>query len=326
MRSEASTTSVQPRPETRNKFILRVSLFKDMIRNPACYLLVLPAAIYTFLFGYMTLPYMIIAFQRFNYKSGIFNSDWVGLKNFEFFFGSSRAMEVTINTLRLNVLFIVAGVAVSVFLALLLNELRTKWFLKTAQTTMLFPHFLSWIIVSYIIYGLFASQFGFVNQVLEWLHLPTVNWYATAEPWTTILVGMRIWKDTGMQVVIYLAAIAGIDHQLYEAATIDGANRFQQMKSITIPLLMPTVFILALISIGRIFYGDFGMIYSIVKDNGMLYSTTDIIDTYVFRALRKTGDPSQAMAVGLYQAFMGFVFVYGSNWLTRRYFKDGALF
>lgn len=308
------------------KYKSKYTFFTDIRRNPFSYALVLPAMLYSFVFGYMTLPYIIIAFQRFNYKLGILHSPWVGLKNLEFFFKSPRFMMVTSNTLKLNILFILAGVLVSVLFAILLNELRVKWYLKVTQSTLLFPHFLSWVVVSYIIYALFSTDYGIANQIAKWMGLDPVNWYSKPGAWTWILVLLRIWKETGMQVVIYLAVITGIDSELYEATMIDGANRWQQTWAITVPVLMTTVCIMTLLAFGKIFYGDFGMIYAIIKDNGVLYPTTDVIDTYVFRALRKTGDPSQAMAVGLYQAFMGFVLVFGSNRLANRYFKEGALF
>ena len=310
----------------RKKKSSKPSLRNDISKNAFSYLLALPAVSYTFIFGYLTIPYILIAFQKFNYKTNLFNGEWIGLKNFEFFFKSPRAGMVTWNTIKLNFLFIIFGVFFAVLFAILLNEIRKGVFLKVTQSAFLFPHYLSWIVVSYIIYSLFSTNYGVINQMLEKASIQPVNWYSNPKPWTWILVIMRIWKGTGIQVVIYLAAITGIDSQLYEAAIIDGANRWQQIKAITIPLLMPTVAILTLLALGKMFYGDFGMIYSIIRDNGVLYPTTDVIDTYVFRALRKTGDPAQAMAVGLYQAVMGFLLVFGSNWLTRKWFSEGALF
>ena len=310
----------------KKKFDLKQGIIKDIIHKPSCYLLTLPALIYTFIFGYLTLPYILIAFERFNYKTGIFNSEWVGLENFEFFFKTDYAVTVTWNTVKLNFWFIVSVNIMAMFFAILLNEIKNRRFVKITQSTFILPHFLSWIIVSYIIYGIFSSDFGIANKLLLSMNLPAVNWYSVPEPWTWILIIMRVWKGTGINTVIFLAAIAGIDNQIYEASIIDGANRWQQIKSITIPLLMPTVTILVLLAVGRIFYGDFGMIYSIVRDNGTLFSTTDVIDTFVYRALRKVGDPSWAMAIGLYQSVMGFIFVFGTNLIARKYFKEGALF
>ena len=302
------------------------SFIKDIIRNPLSYLLILPAVIYTLIFGYMTLPYMVIAFQKFNFRTGIFNSAWVGFKNFEFFFKSASAATVTWNTVRLNTLFIFFVTVFSVSLAILLNEIKNKWFVKITQSTFLFPHFISWVIVSYIIYTLFSYNYGIVNRILGFFSIEPISWYMTPKPWTPILVGMRVWQATGMSVVIYLAAIVGIDGSLYEAAKIDGANRWHQIKHITLPLVMPTVAILTLLSIGKIMYGDFGMFWAIIGDNGILYPTVDVIDTYVFRALRLSGDPSQAMAVGLFQATIGFILVYTTNKIVKKSFSEGALF
>jgi putative aldouronate transport system permease protein len=305
---------------------LASGMFTDIRKNKTSYLLVLPAMVYTFIFGYMTYPYMIIAFQRFNYTKGIFHSEWVGLENFEFFFRSYKAVTVTFNTIFLNLLFIVFGTLVALAISLVLNELRKKLFVKISQSIMLFPHFISWIVVSYVLYAFFSMDMGLINQMLNKLGIASVNWYTEPEVWPAILTAMHVWKGAGMSAVIYLATITGIDETLYEAAEIDGAGRWQMCMRITLPLMMPTVIILTLLSIGKIMYGDFGMIYALVGDNGTLYSTTDIIDTYVFRSLRQIGDPSEAMAVGLFQSVVGFILVFGTNAITRRFFKEGALY
>ncbi|WP_413371893.1 ABC transporter permease [Paenibacillus taichungensis] len=312
--------------EKKLRWHSRIGILSDIRRNGTSYLLILPAMIYTFIFGYMTYPYMLIAFQRFNYAKGIFNSEWVGMQNFEFFFRSNKALIVTFNTIFLNLLFIFFGTLTALAIALLLNELRKKLFIKISQSVMLFPNFISWIVISYVIYAFFSMDMGIVNQLLNKFGLPSVNWYTEAKAWPAILTLMHVWKGAGMSAVIYLATITGIDDTLYEAAQIDGANRWQMCKKITLPLMMPTVVILTLLSIGKIMYGDFGMIYALIGDNGTLYQTTDIIDTYVFRSLRQIGDPSEAMAVGLFQSVVGFILVFGTNAITRRFFKDGALY
>jgi putative aldouronate transport system permease protein len=306
----------------------RTGIVSDIFHNPFSYLLLLPAALYTFLFGYATLPYMVIAFENYNYQTGLL-SPWVWFKNFQFFFSTSSWWVVTRNTLSLNLLFITTTTALSLLIALLLNEMRTRRYAKIVQTVYLFPSFISWIIVSYMVYALFGTQYGLVNNLMQGLGVDSMknfNWYARPEYWPGILVSMRLWKGVGMGTVIFLAAIVGIDPELYEAAIIDGANRYQRIWHITAPLLLPVIAILGLMDIGRIFYGDFGMIYAIIGDSSLLYSTTDVIDTYVFRALRKTGDPSIAMAVGFYQSLVGFLLVFGANALTRKFFPDGALF
>lgn len=307
--------------------VIRRSLLGDILRNPYSYLLLLPAAAYTFVFGYMTLPYLAMAFQKFSYETTYFwNNAFIGFRNFEFFFKSANFYNVTWNTLRLNFLFIAFGHLAALVLAIVMNEVRNRWFLRVSQSMFLFPHFLSWVIVSYIVYNLFSTQYGVLNQMLGGLGLEPVNWYATPDAWDRILTIMKVWKDAGLFAVIYLAAIIGIDRELFEAARIDGANRRQQIGSITLPLLLPTVLILMLLAIGKIFYGDFAMMYSIIRDNGLLLPATDVIDTYVYRALRLSGDPGQAMAVGVYQAAMGFVLVYGANRLIRRFYPEGALY
>jgi putative aldouronate transport system permease protein len=304
----------------------KVSLFKDIRNNYGSYLLALPAIIYVFIFNYCTLPYIITAFQKFNYRTGIFNSNFVGLKNFDAFFKSTRSAQVVWNTIKLNFFFILFGTAIAVFFAIILNEVRGRWFKKINQSVFIFPNFLSWVIVSYIVFGLFSTEHGLVNQILVYLGLERYNWYNNAKPWTWIMVGLRIWKGTGISSVIFLAAITAIDVTLYEAAYIDGASRFYRAIKITLPLIMPTVMTLTLLSVGKIFYGDFGMIYAIIRDNGVLYPTVDVVDTFIFRLFRRSGDPSQAMAVGLIQSALGFMLVLTTNAVTKKFYNEGALF
>ena len=306
-------------------------LLRDIARNKFSYLIALPAMAYVFLFSYLAYPYVLLAFQRYDYRNSsiwaiITRGNWCGFDNFSFFFASQNAFRVTFNTIYLNFLFIITGTAMSVVLALLLNELRSRWFVKTTQAVMLFPQYISWVMVSYILLSLFANQYGLVNSTLRSMGLDAVNWYTEPDIWPAILVIMRIWKGAGMNAIIFLASITSIDSSLYEAAAIDGANRFQMVQRITLPLIMPTVVIMTLLSLGKIMYGDFGMIYALVGDNGVLYPTTDIIDTYVFRALRQVGDISQSTAIGLFQSVIGFFMVYGSNWLARKFYPDGALY
>lgn len=303
-------------------------LLKDIRDNKASYLLALPVLLYVLVFQYMTYPYIAIAFQKFSYRTGLsfWNNQWIGLKNFEFFFKSIYFSRVTWNTVKFSFLFILFGTFFALICSLLLNEVRHKWFAKTAQSIYLFPHFLSWVVVSYIVFSLFGTESGLVNRTLQYFDLEPIPWYSLSSSWTWIIVAMRVWKSTGIITIIFLATITGIDEQLYEAATVDGATKWQKIKSITLPLLMPTVAILTLLEIGKMMYGDFAMMYAIIGDNGLLYPTADIIDTYVFRALRKIGDPSHAMAVGLYQSVIGFVLVLITNFAVRKYFREGALF
>ena len=302
------------------------SLIKDIRQNPFSYLLMLPAMLFVLIFGYMTYPYMIIAFKKFNYQLGLWGSPWNGIDNFTFFFKSTMASRIIWNTLYLNILFIATGTLMSVALAIMLNEIRSRTYVRVSQTFMLLPYYLSWVVIAYMLQAVFSNKNGLMNNVLVMFGQKKISWYTRADLWPAILVAMRLWKGAGMNAIIFLAAITGIDESIYEAAMIDGASRGQRIRQITIPLIMPTVTIMTLLSIGKIMYGDFGMIYALIGDNGVLYETTDIIDTYVFRVLRQTGDPSQAMAIGLFQSVIGFAMVYGTNQLVKRKFGDGALF
>lgn len=313
--------SKQPAAEARR----RVNPFKELWRNKFLYLLVLPAAVYTFIYCYMSLPYMAIAFEKFNYKTGI-ASPFVGLQNFEYFFKSSWAWTITRNTLIINVLFLVVGTVCAVLLAIVLNEIRAKKFLKVSQSAMLFPYFISWVIVSYMLQGILGTDNGLINNIIVSMGGEKINFYSQANYWYPILLILNIWKTVGYNAIIYLAAITGIDEGLYEAAYIDGATRFKRVRYITLPLLMPTICIMTLMSIGRIFYGDFGMMYAIIRDNSSLMPIAEVIDTYVYRTFKNTGDPSLSMAVGLYQSVVGFILVFTSNWIVRRKFPEGALF
>lgn len=317
---------LQGQPVKPRRRFKRDGWISDVLSNPFSYLLLLPAAAYTLVFGYLTLPYILMAFENYNFQLGIWRSPFVGLKNFEFFFRSNSAWQVTFNTLYLNVLFIATGTVASIGLALMLNEISHKAYLKVSQSLLIFPNFISWIIVQYIVYAFLGTSYGWVNALRTGMGLEKVNIYSSADGWPALLVLIRIWKGAGMSSVIYTAAITGMDEGLFEAARIDGANKAQQIVHITLPLLMPTVMILTLMSIGKIFYGDFQMMYTIVGDNGLLMPVTDVIDTYVYRALRTTGDPASSMAVGLYQALVGFIMVFGSNLLVKRMFPEGALF
>jgi putative aldouronate transport system permease protein len=299
--------------------------FQELWKNKFLYALALPAIVYTFVYGYLTLPYMIIAFERFNFRTGL-ASPFVGLANFKFFFSSSWAWTVTRNTVLLNFLFIIAGSVMAIFLAVLINEGRAKRFTKVSQSLMLFPYFISWVIVSYILQSLLENPNGLLNRIIMSFGNEPVGFYSNANYWYVILILLTVWKNSGYSSIIYLAAITGIDEGIYEAAYIDGAGRWGRIRYITLPLLMPTVMLLTLMSIGRIFYGDFGMFYAIIRENGQLMQVTEVIDTYVFRTFKVTGDPGVSMAIGFYQSIVGFILVCGSNWITKRLFPEGALF
>lgn len=302
------------------------NLFSEIGKHKFIYLLALPGIIFFIIFSYMPMIGTIIAFKDFQMSKGILGSPWNGFKNFEFFFTSGDAWRVTRNTVGLNALFILFIAFFQVFFAVLLNEVRSSFFKKITQSIMFLPYFMSWIIVSVIVMGFLGSDTGAINKLLTGLGIEAVAWFSKPELWPAILVLLNVWKWTGYGVVIFLATIVGIDISMYEAAVIDGAGRLQQIWHITLPLLKPTIVILTLLSIGKIFYGDVGLIYGIIGDNALLFPTTDVIDTYVLRALRSSSDLGMSTAIGLWQSIMGFVLVLVSNKLANRYESEGALF
>ncbi|MFB9277572.1 ABC transporter permease [Cohnella cellulosilytica] len=296
--------------------------------NRALYYMALPGLLYFFVFCYLPMFGVVIAFKNYNFTDGIFRSPWAGFDNFEFFFTSPDLFRVTYNTLFLNGLFITVGTAVAVAVAVLLNEIRGKYGARTFQTLIFFPYFISWIVVSLFLGTFLAYEKGIINKLLTGFGLERVDFMNSPELWPAILVIVYLWKTTGYGVIIYLAAIAGVNPEYYEAARIDGASRLQQIMRILLPQLRPTILVLLILAVGRIFYGDFGMIYALVGDNGQLYSTTDVIDTYVFRSMRTLGDMGMTSAVGLYQSFMGLIMVLITNWISKKLSDDnkGVLF
>ncbi|MNC31013.1 putative multiple-sugar transport system permease YteP [compost metagenome] len=213
-----------------------------------------------------------------------------------------------------------------IFAAILLFEVAGKWFRKLTQTMLFLPYFISWVVVGAIAYNLFNFDVGTVNVLLKGLGMQPIDIYNTAAYWPFILVIVSAWKTLGYGTIMYLAAITSIDTEMYEAAEIDGANIFQRIMKITIPNLFPTVIILVLLAIGNIFRGDFGMFYNMVGNNGLLFSSTDVIDTFVFRSLTTSNEIGMSAAAGFYQSLLGFVTIMLANYAVRKYDKDRALF
>ena len=303
-----------------------ISFVTDFRKNIYLYLLMLPGLVYFIIFKYLPMVGVIIAFKDFNYVKGIFKSPFVGFKNFEFFLRSNDWLRVAFNTIYLNVLFIITGLIFSIGIAIVLSEIRGQVFKKVTQSIVILPHFISWTLVAMLCLPFLSSEHGVINKILVSIGLEPVEFYSTPEVWPTILVILKIWKGAGYNSIIYLAAIAGLDQEIFEAAKIDGASRLQCIFRITIPQLRTTAVLLTLLSIGGIFYGDFGMIYALVGDNSFLFPTTDVIDTYVYRQLRKMGEVSMSAAVGLFQSVVGFIIVIISNKLAKRFDPDAAIY
>ncbi|SFS57794.1 sugar ABC transporter permease [Paenibacillus sp. BC26] len=311
------------RKETMSMY---ANVWKTMKKSPFLFLMAVPGMLFLFLFNYVPLYGILIAFKNFNISKGILGSEWVGFKNFEFFLSSDKLFLVVKNTLFLNALFIGATTVFAIAIALLLNEIRVQWFKRVSQSLIFLPYFMSWVVISMIVNAFLGGQEPTLNHWLTSLHLPEVNWYFNAELWPYILTVIRVWQGAGYLAIIYLAAISGIPEDMYEAARIDGASRFQIMRRITLPLLTPTVSILILLAVGRIFNADFGMIYAIIQDNSILFPTTDVIDTFVYRSMRQLHDFGMSSAVGLFQSVMGFLFVLLANGIVKRFSRDSALF
>lgn len=317
--------------EAKKKFFLnKKGILYDLKKHGTLYLIALPAIIWFAVFCYAPMTGMIIAFKDYNPIDGIFGSPWNGIKNFKFLFRSGDIWRLTYNTLFLNILFIVFGLISQVGVALLINEVRNKYFKKVSQAMMLLPYFISWVIVGTISTYLFGTEIGFINSVLKTLGMEGVSWYSSPKYWPLILTIFSVWKGLGYGSIIYLGAITGVDSEIYEAARVDGCNKWQLVRRITIPCIMPTISVMLLLHVGRIFYGDFGMIFNVVKNNVMLYETTDIIDTYVFRAIRGTsgsgGNFAMASAAGIMQSVLGFITVLIANKVVSKFDEDNALF
>ena len=278
-----------------------------------------------FVFSYLPMFGIVIAFKDFQYD-GIWQSPWVGFDNFKFLFTSQDAWRITRNTITLNFTFILTTQVVGLFFAIVLNNVKSKFALRFYQTAMFMPYILSSSVVAYIAHSFLDVNYGFINHFIQALGGEAVMWYSEPKFWPFILTLVNLWKHVGYNVIIYYAALIGIDACLYESATIDGANKLKSVWYITLPMLIPIAIMLFLLNIGRIFYADFGLFYMIPKDSGMLYPTTDVIDTYVYRALRSRGDIGIASATGFYQAIVGFVLVVSANWLAKRFDKDYGLF
>ncbi|MFJ7975142.1 ABC transporter permease [Peribacillus sp. JNUCC 23] len=294
--------------------------------------MVLPGTIWLLLFAYLPMFGTVIAFKNFHYDpNGFFasiqNSEWVGFENFAFLFNTNDAWIITRNTILYNLVFIVLGLILAVFVAIVLSELANKKLSKIYQTGMLFPHFLSWIVVSYFVFTFLSVDRGLLNNILGWFGVDDpISWYNEAKYWPFIIVLTSMWKGIGYGSIVYLAAIVGIDKNYYEAAMIDGANKWQQIRNITIPMITPLIVILTILNVGRIFSADFGLFYQVPRDSGTLYSVTNVIDTYVYRGLTTMGDISMSTAAGLYQSLVGFALVMLTNYLAQKVDKEYALF
>lgn len=305
-----------------------VPLGKDMKRHWRLYTLALPALGFLAVFNYWPMFGLVLAFKNFSFKKGIFGSDWMEplFDNFHLLVSSRHAVNAIRNTLLLNLLFIIIGTISALTLAILLNEIRSKYFKKVTQSVTLLPHFISWIVVGTFLTSILSYENGIINRFIEVLGREKINFYSSPQYWPVILAVENIWKGVGYNSVIYLAAISGLSASYYEAAEIDGASRSQKVFRITLPLLKPTVIILNLLALGRIMNSDFGLFWHSTKNLYSLWPTTDVIDTFIYRGLRITGDIGMSSAAGFFQSVVSLSIVLTFNWLSRKVDEDSALF
>lgn len=304
---------------------MKNSLTKDLKKKYPLLLLALPGIIIVILFNYLPLAGLIIAFKSVDYSIGIWKSHWAGLDNFKFFFSSNDAWKVTRNTLRMNLLSILFTTIISVTIAIMFYYAGHKM-LKFAQTILFLPYLISWVVASYALECFIDGRYGAIDRILTNLGLSTVNFYYEPKYWIAIILICSIWKSAGYNAILYYTRLLGVDPTLYEAAEIDGATTWQKIRYITLYMLRPLILMMTIIGVGNIFYSDFGMYYFLTRDNGMLYSVTDVIDTYIYRALKTINDPGMGAAVGLFQSLMGFALVVGANKIARKIDEEGAIF
>lgn len=295
--------------------------------------MVLPGALWLLLLRYLPMGGIILAFKNYkinprnpSFISNLLSSKWVGFKNFEFLFKTNDAWIMFRNTLGYNVVFIILGVIIPVAFAIMMNEFTRKFVRKTYQTMMFFPYFLSWVVVSYFLNAFLDAQYGMIPAMQAAAGKEVTSWYTTPGPWPYLLVFANLWKNVGYSTVLYLAAITGIDANQYEAAAIDGASKWQQVLYVTIPHLRTMICILFIMNVGRIFASDFGLFYNVPMQNGALFSVTQTIDTYVYRAYIATGNPGQSSAAGLLQNVLGFICILSANAIVKKVDADSAMF
>ena len=294
-------------------------------------LMVLPGAAWLILFFYIPVFGNIVAFKDYHitgegFIDSVMKSKWVGFDNFKFLFSSKDAYIITRNTVLYNLGFIFLGLIVSVGIAIIFSELRSKRVVKVLQTSMLFPYFLSWVIISFFTDAFLNVDKGLVNHILTSLGMKAINFYSELWIWPALLLFLGIWKGFGYSSVMYYATIMGIDPTFYEAATVDGASKWQRIRNITIPQLSSLITVLTILAVGNIFRADIGLFYQIPHNAGALYSVTNVIDVYVYNGLTKSGDIGMTAAAGLYQSVVGLVLVLISNIIARRIDKNAALF
>jgi putative aldouronate transport system permease protein len=308
----------------KGKFLNRLKANKELL------ILSIPGGIWFLLFAYLPLFGVVIAFKKFRFSgsflTSLIKSEFVGFDNFKFLFSSGDAWIIVRNTVLYNAAFIILGIVLPVIVALMLNEIHNKGMAKIYQSSLFLPYFLSWVVVSYCLFAFLNPEKGYFNTVLQHFGADPVSWYSEKKYWPFIIIFMSQWKGIGYNTVVYLASICGIDRTYYEAAVLDGASKWQQIKYITMPMLKPVITILLIMSVGGIFRADFGLFYHLPKDSGPLYPMTNVLDTYIYRALKTNGEIGMSSAAALFQSTVGFVMIMIANKIVTKVDSDNALF
>ncbi|MGE5549723.1 MAG: ABC transporter permease [Bacteroidota bacterium] len=298
----------------------------DFLKNKTLLVMLIPALVYIIIFSYVPLAGLVVAFKDYNYIDGLFKSPWNGIENFRFFFVSGKALLITKNTILYNISFLLTNTILNIGIAIMVAEMGGKFLKKIFQSMLFLPFFVSWVVVASFTYNIFNYEFGVINTLFRSLHIAPVDFYGTKWLWPILLPIFNAWKYVGYESIIYLAAIMGFDAEIYESAEIDGASVFQRIRHITLPLLTPTMILLILMALGRILRGNFEMFYQLVGTIPVLQDSTDIIDTFVFRALVNGSDFGMASAIAFYQSVLCFVTIIVANKLVKMVRKDYALF
>ncbi len=293
----------------------------------------LPGAIWLLLIRYLPMFGIALAFKNYkvsprgnNFFYNLIDSKWVGLDNFKFLFMTDESWVMIRNTLAYNVVFIILGLIIAVSFAVMMSELTSKFAAKTYQTLMFFPYFLSWVVASYFVLAFLDGTSGMIPNMQKAMGIKPMDWYQNTTYWPLILTISNLWKNVGYSTVLYLAAITGIDTTQYEAAAVDGATKWQQIRHVTLPNIRTMIIILLIMNVGRIFNADFGLFYSIPMNSGSLRPVTQVIDTYVYTSFIATGNVGMTTAAGLLQNVVGFICIIGANAIVRKADPDSSLF
>lgn len=300
---------------------------KQLRRYWPMYVMLLPGCVYLLINNYIPMAGIAVAFKQYNVRDGIFRSPNIGLKNFEFLFKTNDAWLITRNTILYNLVFIVLDAVLAIAVAIILNEIVSKKAKQVYQTVILIPFLISMVVVSYLVFAFLSNGNGFINNtVMPALGGSSIDWYNQSKYWPFLLVLVHIWKTLGYNCILYYSTICGIDNSLYEAAAVDGANRWERIKNVTLPSIKPTIIILTLMNLGNIFRSDFGLFYQVPMNSGALIEATNTIDTYVYRGLMQTNNIGMSSAAGVYQSIVGCILVLSANYIVRRIDSESSLF